>query len=97
MEQSQLDKVEMAQPNNIKELNLATSLRKTIFANIYIRPERVTTKLDNKLWTRCEKKFNGTPQRITVLSDISWQVEHPICERILNISLQKTSSYVYGK
>ena len=97
MEQSQLDKVEMAQPNNIKELSLATSLRKTIFANVYIRPEKVTTKLDNKLWTRCEKKFNGPPQRITVLSDISWQVEHPICDRVLNMALLKISSYVYGK
>lgn len=86
MEQSQLDEVE-----------LATSLRKTIYKTIYIRPEKVTTKLDNKLWTRCEKKFKDTPQRIIVLSDISWQVEHPICERLLNMALQKISSYVYGK
>lgn len=86
MEQSQLD-----------EVKLATSLRKNMFANIYIRPEKVTTKLDNKLWTRCEKKFKDTPQRIIVLSDISWQVEHSICERLLNMALQKISSYVYGK
>lgn len=82
MEQSQLD-----------EVDLSHGIRKSI----YYRLERVIVRLDNKLWTRCEKKFNGTPQRITVLSEISWQVEHPVCERLSNTTFEKTSSYVYGK